>query len=266
MNKLSRRSLLSRSSGLAVAATLPVANSGAQAKRPEPDRKLSVVAVGGHTDDPQTCAGGTLALFADQGHDVVALSITGGPPPSPSANPGDHSVKAHLDSMKFAEILKIRLECLNYGGSNSGQFTVPIVYGSACELSGQRYKEFTEILLDKYKPDIVFTHWPIDFHMDHRAASLLTYEAWLRGGKKFPLYYMEPELGTQAQNFFPTDYVDITPVEERTHQGWMALTLWYDAIWPLHDRMRRFRGAEHGCKVAEAFNHHQQSPRTPALP
>jgi hypothetical protein len=51
-----------------------------QAKRPEPDRKLRVVAVGGHGDDPQTCAGGTLALFADQGHDVVALSLTGGPP------------------------------------------------------------------------------------------------------------------------------------------------------------------------------------------
>jgi hypothetical protein len=32
--------------------------------------------------------------------------------------------------------------------------------------------EFTEILLEKYKPDIVFTHWPIDFHMDHRAATI----------------------------------------------------------------------------------------------
>ena len=268
MNKLSRRSILRRSSGVAgaAAALLPVANSRAQEKRPEPDRKLRVVAVGGHFDDPQTCAGGTLALLADQGHDVLALSLTGGPPPGPDANPEERSVKNRLNAMKMAEILKIRLECLNYTGSNSGQFSLPIVYGTGSEITGQRYKEFTEILLDKYQPDIVFTHWPIDVHMDHRAASLLTYNAWLRSGKKFPLYYMEAELGIQTQNFFPTHYVDITSVEDRTHESWKALTLWYDTIWPLHDRMRQTRGAEHGCKVAEAFNHHPQSPSAPALP
>jgi LmbE family N-acetylglucosaminyl deacetylase len=108
--------------------------------------------------------------------------------------------------MRGAEILKIRLKCLNYSGGNMEQFR----YGTACELNGQRYKEFTELLLDKYKPDIVFTHWPIDVHMDHRAASLLTYTAWLHSGKKFPLYYMEADLGTQTQNFFPTHYIDIT--------------------------------------------------------
>jgi N-acetylglucosamine malate deacetylase 1 len=268
MNKLNRRAMLRQSSALAGAAAplLPLGLANAQEKHPEPDRKLRVVAVGGHSDDPQTCAGGTLALFADQGHDVVGLSLAGGPPPSPDANPAQRSVKSRLDAMRMAEILKIRLDCLNYGGSNSGQSGAPIVYRSASEISGKRYKEFTEILLDKYKPDIVFTHWPIDFHMDHRAASLLTYSAWLASGKKFPLYYMEAELGTQTQNFYPTHYVDITAVEERTHQAWMADTLYYADVWPLHDLMRRMRGAEHGCKVAEAFNHHPQSPLTPALP
>jgi LmbE family N-acetylglucosaminyl deacetylase len=260
--------MLRLSSGVAGAAaiSLPAAISRAQEKRPEPNRKLSVIAVGGHFDDPQTCAGGTLTLLADQGHHVVALSLTGGPPPGPGADPEERSVKNRLNAMKMAKILKIRLDCLNYGGSNSGQFTLPVVYGTGSEITGQRYKEFTELLLDKYKPDIVFTHWPIDFHMDHRAASLLTYSAWLSSGKKFPLYYMEAELGTQTQNFYPTHYVDITSVEERTHEAWKANTLWYDKIWPLHDLMRRMRGAEHSCKVAEAFNHHPQSPATPALP
>jgi LmbE family N-acetylglucosaminyl deacetylase len=237
-------------------------HGNAQQKRPVPDRKLNVVAVGGHGDDPQTCAGGTLALYADQGHNVVALSLTGGPPPPADANPNERSVRNRMDGIRAAEILGIRLDCLNYTGGNMEQFR----YGTACEISGQRHKEFNEILLDKYKPDIVFTHWPIDFHMDHRAASLLTYTAWLVSGKKFPLYYMEAELGVQTQNFFPTHYVDITSVEQRTHDAWKALSLWYDSVWPLHDRMRRARGAEHGCKVAEAFNHHPQSPSLPALP
>jgi LmbE family N-acetylglucosaminyl deacetylase len=268
MEKLTRRSMLRRSSGLAgaTATFLPVANAGAQENRRESDRKLSVVGVGGHFDDPQTCAGGTMSLYADQGHDVVALSITGGPPPGAGANPEERSVKNRLNAMRMAEILKMRLDCLNYGGSNSGQFSLPIVYGTGSEISGQRYKEFTEVLLEKYKPDIVFTHWPIDFHMDHRAASLLTYSAWLTSGKKFALYYMEAETGTQTQNFFPTHYVDITAVEERTHQAWLADTLWYKDVWPLHDMMRQMRGHECGCKVAEAFNHHPQSPTVPALP
>lgn len=266
MDKLTRRSMLRRSSALAGAALLPLTEAQAQEKPIRADRKLTIVAVGGHFDDPQTCAGGTLTLFADQGHEVVGLSITGGPPPAAGANPEERSVKNRLNAMRMAEILKIRLECLDYVGSDSGQFAPSIVYRTGCEVIGQRYKEFTELLLDKYKPDLVFTHWPIDFHMDHRAASLLTYEAWLRGGKKFPLYYMEAELGTQTQDFCATDYVDITSVAERTHEAWKADTLWYDGTWPLHDRMRQIRGGEHGCKVAEAFNHHPQSPRTPALP
>ena len=93
MNKLNRRSMLRRSSALAGAAAplLPLGLANAQEKRPEPDRKLRVVAVGGHADDPQTCAGGTLTLYADQGHDVVGLTLTGGPPPAPDANPEDRA-------------------------------------------------------------------------------------------------------------------------------------------------------------------------------
>ena len=86
MDKLSRRSMLRQSAGLTAAGLLSVVNSRAQEKRAEPDRKLRVVAVGGHSDDPQTCAGGTLTLFADQGHDVVALTLAGGPPPGPDAD------------------------------------------------------------------------------------------------------------------------------------------------------------------------------------
>jgi hypothetical protein len=148
MHKVSRRSILRRSVGLAgysrVALAVP------QARPPGADRKLRVVSVGGHGDDPQTCAGGTLALFADQGHDVVALSLTGGPPPD--ADPKVRSVRNRLDDIKAAEILKIRLECLNYSGGNMEQFR----YGTACEITPQRYKEFTKLLLDEHKPDIRF--------------------------------------------------------------------------------------------------------------
>ena len=36
------------------------------------------------------------------------------------------------------------------------------------------------------QPDVVFTHWPIDNHADHRAISMLVYDAWLRMGSGSP--------------------------------------------------------------------------------
>ena len=47
-------------------------------------------------------------------------------------------------------------------------------------------------------------HWPIDSHRDQRAASLLTYDAWLEGGRTFDLYYCEVDQGQQTQVFTPT--------------------------------------------------------------
>ena len=68
----------------------------------------------------------------------------------------------------------------------------------------------------------MFTHWPIDSHRDHRVASYLVYDAWLKGGKKFELYYFEVNMGEQTQTFHPTDYVDITPTEPRKHAACYA--------------------------------------------
>jgi N-acetylglucosamine malate deacetylase 1 len=266
MDKLNRRSMLGKSALLTGATTLlPEGESGAQEKPSGAKRKLKVVAVGGHFDDPQTACGGTLALYADLGHEIIALSLTGGPAPAPEKSSEDRQVKNRRNAIKMSEILRIQLICLNYSGSNSGADGRPIVYGTGAEVTAQRYKEFTEALLD-HKPDIVFTHWPIDFHPDHRAASLLTYSAWLSGGRSFPLYYYECELGKQTQDFSPTHYVDITPVADRKHEAFKADTLWYDYAWPMHEAMQKLRGMEHGCKAAEAFNHHPQSPTEPALP
>ena len=93
MKKIDRRSVLRQAPALA--GFLPQAVMAAETR--PPNRKLRVVAVGGHFDDPQTCAGGTLALYADQVHDVVGLSLTGGPPPPKGANPEDRKIRNRLN-------------------------------------------------------------------------------------------------------------------------------------------------------------------------
>ena len=128
------------------------------------------------------------------------------------------------------------------------------------EITPSRYDEFRQILEAEY-PDLVFTHWPVDTHRDHRAISLLVYDAWLKAGKKFALYYFEVLSGEQTSQFWPTHYVDITQTEARKRAACFAHGSQGPAdFYPYHDAMNRFRGMECGCKYAEGFIRHAQSP------
>ncbi len=67
--------------------------------------------------------------------------------------------------------------------------------------------------------------------------------------------------GTQTQHFRPTHYVDIIRTEERKRAACFAHQSQNPAdFYARHDEMNHFRGLEHGCKLAEAFARHAQSP------
>jgi LmbE family N-acetylglucosaminyl deacetylase len=53
------------------------------------------------------------------------------------------------------------------------------------------------------KPDILFTHWPLDSHKDHQVASLLGIQSWQRSGKKFALYFLKYVLENKLLYFIP---------------------------------------------------------------
>ena len=125
------------------------------------------------------------------------------------------------------------------------------------------YEEMHAVLVDE-KPDVIFTHWPIDTHRDHRAASLLTYDAWLRTGRSAALAYFEVLTGDQTQAFAPTDYIDISAVAQRKRDATFAHASQKPGEWyPSHERMARFRGMEYGCEYAEAFVRHDRGPAIP---
>jgi LmbE family N-acetylglucosaminyl deacetylase len=245
---VSRRDVIGTVGGAAGALSAILARSEqtvASVLAPE-DRRLKVVVVGGHPDDPESGCGGTMARFADAGHDVAALYLTRG--------------EAGIAGKSHQEAASIRTaECLAACKLLGGR---PIFAGQidgATEVNAARYEEMRK-LLDAEKPDIVFTHWPIDTHRDHRAASFLVYDAWIRLRKPFVLYYFEVMSGSQTQQFSPTDYVDITATEARKRAACFAHQSQNPAgFYEHHDKMNRFRGIESGHKLAEAFVRHQQS-------
>lgn len=247
MHKLTRRDALSASAAI-VAAGLPLsaARAGSQ---PDREKRLKVVFTGGHPDDPESGCGGTIALYADAGHDVVNMYLTRGEAGIPGMSHEEAALVRTAEAEEACRILGAR----------------PVYLGQldgATEVNRQRYGEVRKAL-ESEQPDLVFTQWPIDSHRDHRALAVLIYDAWLQMDKSFSLYYYEVLSGTQSQHFWPTHYVDIEASEPRKRQACMAHKSQNPGVefYPMHERMQRFRGAEAGVQLAEAFLRHNQATR-----
>lgn len=250
MNFFSRRKLLSNTRRLAAAAFVPAivnASKREPAGATPQSRKLKVIVTGGHPGDPEYGCGGTVARYTDLGHEVVLLYLNRGEGGSPKLPPGELGVLRTGEAKKACEILKAR-------PAFAGQFDGKPIVDAA------HYEEFRKVLQAE-KPDVLFTQWPIDNHPDHRATSMLSYDAWLHMGKSFGFYYYEVSDGEDTQMFSPTAYVDITAVEPRKRAACYAhASQTPDRYYALETEVARFRGIESGHAQAEGFIRHAQSP------
>jgi LmbE family N-acetylglucosaminyl deacetylase len=251
MKPISRRNMLSKTSwlGTTVAVGLPLATTAADpllSNTPPAKPKLKVVVTEGHPGDPEYGCGGTIARYTDLGHEVVLLYLNRGEWPENPLLEDAKSVRI-AEAKKACEILKARPA---YAGQLNG----------AAIVDPAHYEKFHQ-LLEAEQPNVVFTHWPIDNHADHRAISLLVYDAWLKMGKKFALYYYEVSNGEDTVQFTPTHYVDITATESRKRSACYAhASQAPDKFYALQELVTRMRGIESGHKQAEGYIRHVQSP------
>ena len=136
---------------------------------------VNVVCVGGHPDDPESGCGGTLALLAGQGHKVTIIYLTTG---EAGIEGKSHTQAAAIRKQEALNACKVLNAKAVFAGQIDGDTIVNTEWIE--KISG---------LIENENPSIVFTHWPIDSHKDHQAASLLAIQSWLRAGKKYPLYF-----------------------------------------------------------------------------
>ena len=205
------------------------------------ESKKKIVCVGGHPDDPESGCGGTLAKLRKAGHEISIIYLTTGEAGIPGKSHDEAAAIRKQEAINACKILNAKPV---FAGQIDGDSVV----------NNEWVARMKQLIMDE-KPDIVFTHWPLDSHKDHQSASLLTIQSWIQEPQQFSLYFFEVCIGEQTLIFHPTDYVDITDTQEQKKQAVYAhVSQDPPGIYGCgHAAMEDFRGRELGVKAAEAF-------------
>jgi len=205
-----------------------------------------VVVTGGHPGDPECGCGGTVARFTELGHKVTLLYLNRGEGYC-GGTPLDRCAGIRTgEAQNACRVLKARA-------------AFETQYDGRAVVDSQHYEEFGRILLAE-SPDIVFTHWPIDTHRDHRAVSMLVLDAFWKAGKTFALYYYE--VAEDTTMFSPTEFVDISSAEARRREACFAhVSQQPDKWYPKQVEITKRRGVEGHVREAEGFLRHSESKR-----
>jgi N-acetylglucosamine malate deacetylase 1 len=209
-----------------------------------PAKKLKAIVAGGHPGDPEYGCGGAVARLTALGHDVTLLYLNNGAWP-----PTSEEIRI-AEAKKACEILKAKPV---WAGQQNGHAVV----------DNDHYQAFSALLTAE-KPDLVLTQWPIDNHRDHRAISMLSYDAWRQSKHAFALYYYEVSDGEDTLQFSPTHYIDISQTAAIKRAACYAhASQTPDRYYALQEQVAAFRGIEAGFAKAEAFLLQRQSPADP---
>ncbi|MBI4660106.1 MAG: neutral/alkaline non-lysosomal ceramidase N-terminal domain-containing protein [Verrucomicrobia bacterium] len=216
-----------------------------------PPRKLRIIVLGGHPDDPETGCGGLIALLAQAGHEVTVGYTTcfrGGR----KIGNEPEAVVRRREATAACEILGAKPHFFDYAHEKL--------------TADEATLETVSAWLKQVQPDIVLTHWPLDTHPNHHATSSLVWQSYLRDGN-WNLYFFEVMTDQQTKGFRPELYLDIESVREIKRKAcFRHASQKPDDFWRVHEAMHRRRGEECGVKFAEAYFLVEAKKGCPLLP
>ena len=121
---------------------------------PEDNGKLRIVCFGAHPDDAEYKSGGTAALWAEQGHHVLLVSVTNGDIGHWQMSGGELAKRRTAESAECAKRLGAHSKVLDI---HDGELLPPL----------ENRKTICRIIR-QWNADIVISHRPWDYHPDHR--------------------------------------------------------------------------------------------------
>lgn len=118
-----------------------------------------VLAFGCHPDDIEFMVGGTLALLAEAGCDIHLATMAGGEMGSPELPPAQIRAVRHGESIAAASVIGASY---HYAGG----YDIEIEYSA-------EYRRRAVRVMREVNPDLVLTHAPTDYLIDHEETSRL---------------------------------------------------------------------------------------------
>jgi LmbE family N-acetylglucosaminyl deacetylase len=218
---------------------------------------LKILAVGAHPDDLEILCGGTLARYVAEGHSVVMCHATH----------GDRGSFEHSST----EIARIRDGEARRAAAIAGaeHATLGLSDGDV-NAADPEQRRLVADLVREAGPDVIITHSPGDYMVDHNEISKLVFDAsflatlplYETGNEPHPLvtpiFFMETIMGL---GFAPTEYVDVSDHIEtkvamlEAHESQLTWLRDHDGI-DILEQMKtatRFRGLQCGVRYAEGF-------------
>ena len=206
---------------------------------------MKVLVFAPHNDDEVLGVGGTIAKFANEGHTVYVCEVTGGP----SANVLQNEARKAHQILGVKETIHLNLPAVKLKSLDVAEINAPIAN-----------------TINSIKPEIVFTPFIGDMHIDHREVteSVLVAVRPIDNSSVKTVYMYETlsETGWNIPNndrsFIPDTWIDIstyidTKVEAmRCYESQIKLfpnPRSEDAI----RAMAMYRGSTVSLRYAEAF-------------
>lgn len=204
---------------------------------------MRILAVGAHLDDIELACGGTLVKALQHGHEVKMVVMSQSGYKDFEGKVKRTNEAAVSEGINAAHLLGVTdIEILEFA-------TKDVPYNSASV-------EALDKIMDQFRPDIIFTHWPFDTHQDH----VSTAKATISAARRYNTIYMyEPIVpsGRSYQAFRPQVYVDISDQIELKLEALKAHKTEFNKFgedWGEGVKARaRFRGYEMGKKYGEVF-------------
>lgn len=127
-------------------------------------KQINVLVFGAHPDDCDIKAGGVAALYEQQGHRVKFVSVTNGDAGHHEMGGAPLAQRRYAEAQAAAEVIgNLEYELLD---NHDGELMPTLE---------NRYKVIHTIR--EFRPDLIMTHRPNDYHPDHRYTSTLVQDA-----------------------------------------------------------------------------------------
>ena len=127
------------------------------------EKQLRILVFGAHPDDCDIKAGGVAALYVQLGHKVKFVSVTNGDAGHHEMGGGPLARRRYKEAQAAAAVIGIAYQLLD---NHDGELEPTLE---------NRYQIIR--LIREFKPDLVMTPRPNDYHPDHRYTSILVQDA-----------------------------------------------------------------------------------------